>query len=211
MIVSLTEQDRVDLDVLGALYATPSPLTPYQLARHVPHGASAVHASLRRLRAAGCVFDEHPQQGVRLVEAGLGVWRMHLSHALHLPQRAVHVYRQTSSTQDRARENLKQWRGSGTHLVVADEQAAGRGRLGRRWHAPPGASVLLTVTVPLLSERTRGIEPITAYTAVALLEAIESVTGIEPGLKCPTTPCSPVVSSPASSWNGSIRPTARSR
>jgi BirA family transcriptional regulator, biotin operon repressor / biotin---[acetyl-CoA-carboxylase] ligase len=185
VIASLTEHDRVDLDVLGALYAAPSPLTPYQLARHVCHGESAVHASLQRLRTAGCVFDEHPQQGVRLVEAGLGVWRMQLSHALNLPEQAIHVYRRTSSTQDRAKENLRQREVAGLQVVIADEQAAGRGRLGRRWYAPRGSSVLMTVTLPLAAQRTRGVEPITAYTAVALLEAIESVVGIAPTLKWP--------------------------
>lgn len=32
-------------------------------------------------------------------------------------------------------------------VVVADTQSAGRGRLGRRWEAPPGAAVLLAVLV----------------------------------------------------------------
>src|SRR6476469_6065650 len=30
-------------------------------------------------------------------------------------------------------------------VVVADEQSAGRGRLGRSWVAPPGASLLVSV------------------------------------------------------------------
>ena len=185
MIAAPSDRDRLDADVLEALYAASAPLTPHQLARQLPRSESGVRESLRRLRDAGCVFDEHPQHGVRLIEAGLGAWRIHLSRSLDLPETSVHVYRCTSSTQDRARENVKSREGPGTHVVVADEQAAGRGRLGRRWHAPAGASLLLTVTVPMSPARARGVEPITAYAAVALLEAIQRVSDIEPALKWP--------------------------
>ncbi|MDP8977089.1 MAG: hypothetical protein M3N17_00615, partial [Actinomycetota bacterium] len=33
------------------------------------------------------------------------------------------------------------------HLVLADHQSAGRGRLGRAWRAPPGTSVLLSLVL----------------------------------------------------------------
>jgi BirA family biotin operon repressor/biotin-[acetyl-CoA-carboxylase] ligase len=48
----------------------------------------------------------------------------------------------TPSTQDVAR-NLPE--GS---VVVADEQTAGRGRLDRRWEAPPGSSLLASFVLP---------------------------------------------------------------
>lgn len=185
MIAAPCDRDRLDADVLEALYAASAPLTPHQLARQLPRSERGVRESLRRLRDAGCVFDEHPQHGVRLFEAGLGAWRSHLSRSLDLPESSVHVYRCTSSTQDRARENVKSREGAGSHVVVADEQAAGRGRLGRRWYAPAGASLLLTVTVPMSPARARGVEPITAYAAVAMLDAIQRVSGIEPALKWP--------------------------
>lgn len=46
-----------------------------------------------------------------------------------------------SSTQDAARDLPV---GS---VVVAEEQTAGRGRLGRRWEAPPGSALLATFVV----------------------------------------------------------------
>lgn len=48
----------------------------------------------------------------------------------------------TPSTQDAAR-NLPL--GS---VVVADQQTAGRGRLGRRWDAPPGSALLASFVLP---------------------------------------------------------------
>jgi BirA family biotin operon repressor/biotin-[acetyl-CoA-carboxylase] ligase len=66
-------------------------------------------------------------------------------------------------------------------VVVADEQTAGRGRLGRTWESPPGSSLLVSVLL------RRGDEPGHAVMAVgvALAEAVEQVAGVETGLKWP--------------------------
>ena len=55
----------------------------------------------------------------------------------------VHL-RATDSTNDRARELALAGAPHGT-LVTAGEQTAGRGRGGRRWSAPPGSSVLMSL------------------------------------------------------------------
>lgn len=73
--------------------------------------------------------------------------------------------------------------GRGEGLVaVADEQTAGRGRLGRRWEAPPGASLLVSVLL-----RRPGVPPQRLVMAVglALAEAVETVAGIVASLKWP--------------------------
>ena len=55
----------------------------------------------------------------------------------------VHL-RVTDSTNNRARELALAGAPHGT-LVTAGEQTAGRGRGGRRWSAPPGSSVLMSL------------------------------------------------------------------
>ena len=67
-------------------------------------------------------------------------------------------------------------------VVVADHQIAGRGRRGRRWEAPPGASLMATV---LLRPRAVDLGATTMALAVAAAEAIEQVTGVTAGLKWP--------------------------
>jgi BirA family biotin operon repressor/biotin-[acetyl-CoA-carboxylase] ligase len=52
--------------------------------------------------------------------------------------------RLTDSTNERARELAAAGAPHGT-LVSADEQSAGRGRQGRRWSAPPGSALLMTL------------------------------------------------------------------
>ncbi|MGB2874943.1 MAG: biotin--[acetyl-CoA-carboxylase] ligase [Gaiellaceae bacterium] len=69
-------------------------------------------------------------------------------------------------------------------LVVAGEQTAGRGRLGRRWLAPPGTSLLCSIQLRPSTSQERFPE-LTGIAARACAEAITSVTGLEPKLKLP--------------------------
>jgi BirA family transcriptional regulator, biotin operon repressor / biotin---[acetyl-CoA-carboxylase] ligase len=69
-------------------------------------------------------------------------------------------------------------------VAVADEQTEGRGRLGRRWEAPAGTSVLCSVQLRPTTDASRFPE-LTVLGAQACAEAIRSVTGLEPTLKDP--------------------------
>jgi BirA family transcriptional regulator, biotin operon repressor / biotin---[acetyl-CoA-carboxylase] ligase len=67
---------------------------------------------------------------------------------------------------------------------VTEEQTAGRGRLGRRWHATPRTSVLVSVNlrpdVP-----TRRLPELSLVAGAAVAEAIVAATGIRPDVKFP--------------------------
>jgi BirA family biotin operon repressor/biotin-[acetyl-CoA-carboxylase] ligase len=69
-------------------------------------------------------------------------------------------------------------------LVAAGEQTAGRGRLGRRWLAPAGTSLLCSVQLrpDVPGER---LPELTGVAAGACAEAIEALTGLVPVLKYP--------------------------
>lgn len=67
-------------------------------------------------------------------------------------------------------------------VVVADHQTAGRGRRGRSWDAPPGASLMGTV---LLRPPARVVGVTTMAVAVAATEAVEALTGVVARLKWP--------------------------
>lgn len=70
-------------------------------------------------------------------------------------------------------------------VVVAEQQSAGRGRLDRRWTAPPRSAVLFSALLrpgPVPATRT-GWLPLLA--GVALAEAVEARTGLAVRLKWP--------------------------
>jgi BirA family biotin operon repressor/biotin-[acetyl-CoA-carboxylase] ligase len=69
-------------------------------------------------------------------------------------------------------------------VAVAEEQTEGRGRLGRAWYAPPGASVLVSVNLAPPVETAR-LPELSVVAGVAVAEAIAAVTGIHPELRFP--------------------------
>lgn len=69
-------------------------------------------------------------------------------------------------------------------LVLADEQTTGRGRLGRRWLAPSGTSLLMSLVLyPSLAPREA--PQLTMLSSLAVAAAIEEVTGLEVHFKWP--------------------------
>lgn len=67
-------------------------------------------------------------------------------------------------------------------VIVADHQSAGRGRLGRSWQAPPGASLLVSV---LLRPPAGVADAVTMAAAVAMTDAVADVSGIAAAIKWP--------------------------
>ena len=65
-------------------------------------------------------------------------------------------------------------------VVVADHQSAGRGRRGRRWEAPAGSSLLVSV---LLRPSRPALVPLVA--GMAAVEACYEAAGVRAGLKWP--------------------------
>ena len=74
--------------------------------------------------------------------------------------------------------------GSGECALVADHQSAGRGRLDRRWEAPPGASLLMSILVRAPFPAA-GPNLLSSALAVAAVDALRSQAGLDVGLKWP--------------------------
>lgn len=69
-------------------------------------------------------------------------------------------------------------------VILADEQTAGRGRHERRWEAPAGSSILMSVLFrPDLP--ADDINLVTVVVALAALDGIREVTDLEAALKWP--------------------------
>ena len=90
---------------------------------------------------------------------------------------------ETDSTNTRLLEDARAGAPEG-RVLVADHQTAGRGRLGRRWEAPPASSLLVSVllrpTVPLARAHL-----VTMAAGLAASDACDDVAGVRPGLKWP--------------------------
>jgi BirA family biotin operon repressor/biotin-[acetyl-CoA-carboxylase] ligase len=87
------------------------------------------------------------------------------------------------STNDVAHEQARAGAVDGT-LVLADEQTAGRGRLDRRWWAPAGTCLLMSLLLrPVLALARAG--ELAMCLGLGAVEGIETVTGVRAALKWP--------------------------
>lgn len=92
---------------------------------------------------------------------------------------------ETSSTNDEARRALAQGSAGADGLVIfSDYQTLGRGRFGRVWHAPRGASVLMS-TVIVDAERALRPAEVGLAAAVAVQETVRRFTTTRPVIRWP--------------------------
>ena len=69
-------------------------------------------------------------------------------------------------------------------VLAAEEQRAGRGRMGRAWTSPPRAALTFSLLLkPAVPPARRGWLPL--LTGVAVAAAVTRATGVETGLKWP--------------------------
>ena len=69
-------------------------------------------------------------------------------------------------------------------VVAADEQTAGRGRLGRPWLAAPGTSLLFSVNLRPPVE-TQRLPALTIVAGLAAADGVREATGLMPEIKLP--------------------------
>ena len=97
--------------------------------------------------------------------------------------REIVVVESTGSTNADLLARAQQGEPEGT-VLAAEEQHAGRGRMGRAWTAPPRAALTFSLLLkPAVPPARRGWLPL--LTGVAVAEAVTKATGVETGLKWP--------------------------
>jgi BirA family biotin operon repressor/biotin-[acetyl-CoA-carboxylase] ligase len=69
-------------------------------------------------------------------------------------------------------------------LLAADEQSAGRGRRGRRWHSAPGCGVLFSLGLPF-ARAARDLGGLSIVAGVAAVRALRSLGARDAALKWP--------------------------
>ncbi len=95
----------------------------------------------------------------------------------------IYFFESLASTQEKAAELAAHGSAQGT-VVIADSQSAGRGRMRRRWHSPPGVNLYLTVILrPRMAAEL--MPQLSLVAGVAAAEAIELVAPARVRLKWP--------------------------
>lgn len=95
--------------------------------------------------------------------------------------RRLIYYSSVGSTQDVARREAEDGAPEGT-VVLADEQTAGRGRLGRSWASPPGQNLYLTL---VLRPPLEVLKRLSIVAPLAVARAVAETAGLQAGIKWP--------------------------
>lgn len=146
---------------------------------------SAVWKQVGALRKQGYEIEAHPHLGYRLISSPDLLLSQEVRHGLKaaVMGRMVLSYRRVQSTNEVALQIAQRGAPEGT-LVVAEEQTAGRGRLGRIWHSPAGkglwASLVLRPQMP-----PSLVFQLAICGALAVAEAIYQMTHLPVKVKWP--------------------------
>jgi len=172
--------------VLEALYDRPEGLfPPEELARAAGVSREQIDAALDHLSAVGHEIERTPaglrlarpvRLNAHLIERGLGTRRV---------GRSVLCFGEVDSTNDVA------WGAAGQGAdglgVLAEHQRRGRGRLGRAWASPPGASLLMSVLLHGTVAGPAGLphDALTVAAGLAVAEGIADAHRLRCELKWP--------------------------
>jgi len=97
--------------------------------------------------------------------------------------RDIRRYDSIPSTMPLAAELAAQGAASGT-VVVANEQTAGEGRLGRSWHSEKDAGLYFSIVLRLPVDKST-IPAVTLALGLGVREAVHSITGVRADLRWP--------------------------
>lgn len=142
---------------------------------------SAVWKEIQALRREGYTIDSVTNRGYRLLSSGDLLSEAVIRKHLKTGQLELRIFDRIDSTNTALKKLAAEGAGAGLALI-AGEQSAGRGRMGRSFFSPPGCGVYLSL---LLRPRlpAREATKITACAAVAVAETLEELSGKQTRIK----------------------------
>ena len=147
-----------------------------QLARQLGVSRAAVHKAAAALAAQGYALEAAPRRGYRL--AGGDPF---CAEAVGEYDAPIFLYDTLESSNHTAKTLALEGAPHGT-MVLAGQQTAGRGRLGRRFESPAGKGVYLSLVLRPSLPMTEA-QAVTVSAAVAVCRAVKKLCGLELGIK----------------------------
>lgn len=155
-----------------------------EIARTLQVSRAAVWKAVNALREDGYTVDAATNKGYRLspdsdILSPQGIRRFLKPEYRDLD---LTVLPTAPSTNALVREKANQGRPEGC-VIVACEQTDGRGRYGRQFFSPIDSGVYLSLLLRPTAYSPQQATCLTAAAAAAMCQAIEAVTGQQPGIK----------------------------
>jgi BirA family biotin operon repressor/biotin-[acetyl-CoA-carboxylase] ligase len=160
-------------------------LSGQHLADLVGCSRTAVWKHIEELRKEGFELEAVRRKGYRITKTPEKVTpdEIRLGLKTETLGRNIHHEESIDSTQKIAHRLAYEGSPEGT-VVIAEEQLSGRGRMDRRWHSPKSTGVWMSVILRPNIPPPKAPQ-LTLITAVAVVQAIEELTGLTPQIKWP--------------------------
>ena len=145
---------------------------------------AAVWKAIEALRKEGYEIDSRSNRGYRLVRTPDIIDAAALSrlNTRQMGRRVLYFDSLDSTNNEIKRQSIDHVENGLT--IIADCQTGGRGRRGRSFLSPAGKGLYLSLLMqPLCSMEE--LSMLTAWSAVALCDAVERACGVRPGIKWP--------------------------
>ncbi|HET9179421.1 MAG TPA: biotin--[acetyl-CoA-carboxylase] ligase [Terriglobia bacterium] len=171
----------VHLLVKNATVVVPGP----KIASEIGVSRSTVWEWIEKLRELGVAIKGHASHGYQLEKLPdvlvPSLVRAELPNA-EIGHKVIHYFR-TDSTNSAALELGAQAAPHGT-VVIAEEQTAGRGRLGRKWYSEKSSGIYASIILrPPLAPAAAPV--LTLLAGVAVHSAVRSATGLGGDIRWP--------------------------
>ena len=155
-----------------------------EIARTLQVSRAAVWKAVNALREDGYIVDAATNKGYRLspdsdILSPQGIRRFLKPEYRDLD---LTVLPTAPSTNALVREKANQGRPEGC-IIIACEQTDGRGRYGRQFFSPVDSGVYLSLLLRPTAYSPQQATCLTAAAAAAMCQAIEAMTGQQPGIK----------------------------
>lgn len=169
--------------VLGFLKRADNYVSGEEISKRLGVSRTAVWKHIRSLKEDGYKIESQPNRGYSLKQSPNLMLPTEIKPYLETRFLGFDIIYQArvTSTNIIARELAEKGASSGT-LVLAEEQAGGKGRLGRVWASPPGGIWLSFIVKPEVSPFQAPL--FTLLTAAALGEVLKD-NGFKVGIKWP--------------------------
>ena len=179
-------QSEIRKELLDAFTnAGESYLSGQHIADLIGCSRTAVWKHIEELRKDGFELEAVRRRGYRILKTPETITadEIRLGLKTKFLGKSIHYKESVESTQKIAHQLILENAPEGT-VVIAEEQSSGRGRMERKWHSPKYTgiwmSLILRPNIPLIQA-----PQLTLLTAVAVVQAMEEVTGLVPEIKWP--------------------------
>ncbi|MDE5978367.1 MAG: biotin--[acetyl-CoA-carboxylase] ligase [Turicibacter sp.] len=154
-----------------------------EIANQLSFSRTAVWKAIKALKEDGYEIEAISNKGYRLSQncdclSKEGIYCYLSEENRNIP---IEVYQQIDSTNTKAKKEAMNGARHGT-IILAEEQTAGRGRLGRSFYSPKGTGIYMSLVLRPQLHLSQSMY-VTTSVAVAICRVIERLTKHQPKIK----------------------------